>query len=77
VICSPAIHRVHHSPRVEETNANYGQMFSFWDRLFGTYRAPRYDVVADYGLARLAAPEWQGVRGMLATPFRARGIQTF
>jgi hypothetical protein len=41
VICSPAIHRVHHSPRVDETNANYGQMFSFWDRLFGTYRAPR------------------------------------
>jgi sterol desaturase/sphingolipid hydroxylase (fatty acid hydroxylase superfamily) len=77
VIVTPAQHRLHHSPRVDETNANYGQMFSCWDRLFGTYRAPRYDVVADYGLARLAAPEWQGVRGMLATPFRARGIQTF
>lgn len=76
-LATPAIHRVHHSPRIEETNSNYGQMFSFWDRLFGTYRAPRYDVVADYGLARLAAPEWQGLRGMLATPFKARGLATF
>jgi len=76
VIASPAIHRVHHSPRVDETNANYGQTFSFWDRLFGTYRAPRHDVVPAYGLARLDAPEWQGVVGMLATPFKARGIAT-
>lgn len=77
VLATPAIHRVHHSPRVDETNSNYGQMFSFWDRLFGTYREPRHDVVADYGLARLAAPEWQGVGGMLATPFKARGLATF
>jgi len=76
VIATPAIHRVHHSPRVDETNANYGQMFSFWDRLFGTYRAPRHDAVPAYGLARLDAPEWQGVSGMLATPFKARGIAT-
>jgi sterol desaturase/sphingolipid hydroxylase (fatty acid hydroxylase superfamily) len=74
VVASPGIHRVHDSPRVEETNANYGQVFSFWDRLFRTYREPRYGERQDYGLARLGAPEWQGVAGMLATPFRARGL---
>ncbi len=34
---SPLMHRIHHSNRKEETNSNYGSVFSFWDRLFGTY----------------------------------------
>ncbi len=34
---SPLMHRIHHSNRMAETNSNYGSVFSFWDRLFGSY----------------------------------------
>lgn len=36
---TPAMHRVHHSARRAETDSNFGEVFSVWDRLFGTYRA--------------------------------------
>ncbi len=39
LIVTPDMHRVHHSPHIIETDTNYGFWLSFWDRLFGTYRA--------------------------------------
>ncbi len=39
IVVTPDMHRVHHSVEVDETNSNFGFNFSFWDRLFGTYRA--------------------------------------
>ena len=36
---TPALHRLHHSAAQVETDSNYGNVFSFWDRLFGTYRS--------------------------------------
>jgi sterol desaturase/sphingolipid hydroxylase (fatty acid hydroxylase superfamily) len=38
LIVTPDMHRVHHSVIVKETNSNYGFNFSWWDRLFRTYR---------------------------------------
>jgi sterol desaturase/sphingolipid hydroxylase (fatty acid hydroxylase superfamily) len=38
VIVTPDMHRVHHSIQDHETNSNFGFNFSWWDRLFGTYR---------------------------------------
>jgi sterol desaturase/sphingolipid hydroxylase (fatty acid hydroxylase superfamily) len=32
----PYLHRVHHSVKREEHDHNYGAVFSWWDRLFGT-----------------------------------------
>ena len=29
---------MHHSSYQPQTDSNYGTVFSFWDRLFGTYR---------------------------------------
>ena len=37
VVVTPDMHRVHHSVMESETNSNYGNIFSVWDRLFGTY----------------------------------------
>lgn len=39
VIVTPDMHRVHHSLDKQETNRNFGFNFSFWDRLFNTYRS--------------------------------------
>lgn len=36
---TPAMHHVHHSALRAETDSNYGDVFSIWDRMFGTYTA--------------------------------------
>jgi sterol desaturase/sphingolipid hydroxylase (fatty acid hydroxylase superfamily) len=37
VVCTPDMHRVHHHYRQPYSDTNYGNIFSFWDKLFGTY----------------------------------------
>lgn len=39
VIITPDMHRTHHSIVADEGNSNFGSIFPFWDRLFGTYLA--------------------------------------
>lgn len=43
VVVTPDMHRVHHSVLPNETNSNFGFNLSWWDRLFGTYRAQPRD----------------------------------
>lgn len=38
LFASPLMHRIHHSKRKEERNTNYGALFSFWDKLFRTWK---------------------------------------
>jgi sterol desaturase/sphingolipid hydroxylase (fatty acid hydroxylase superfamily) len=37
VLMSPALHKVHHSDNPEHFDKNLGNLFVFWDRIFGTY----------------------------------------
>lgn len=37
VIVSPDMHKVHHHFELPHTDSNYGNIFSIWDRIFGTY----------------------------------------
>lgn len=39
VFVTPRFHQLHHAVRVKK-HANYGHMFVFWDRLFGSYLSP-------------------------------------
>ena len=66
---TPAMHRVHHSRRAAETDTNYSNIFSVWDRLFGTYRAPRPGERIACGLDGCDAPDRQRTAGLLALPF--------
>jgi sterol desaturase/sphingolipid hydroxylase (fatty acid hydroxylase superfamily) len=55
LLVTPNMHCLHHSSFQTETDSNYGQVFSLWDRLFGTYStAPRagYDAM-QIGLAEI------------------------
>ena len=38
IIVSPNMHKVHHHFELPYTDSNYGNIFSIWDRLFGTLR---------------------------------------
>ena len=37
VLVSPDMHKIHHHYRLPYTDSNYGNIFSIWDRLLGTY----------------------------------------
>ena len=37
VLVSPDMHKIHHHYRLPYTDSNYGNIFSIWDRIFGTY----------------------------------------
>jgi sterol desaturase/sphingolipid hydroxylase (fatty acid hydroxylase superfamily) len=69
LIVSPNMHRVHHSDWQPETDSNFASIFSWWDRLAGTFRL-RDDVRAlHYGLREFRKPDWQSLGGLLKTPF--------
>jgi sterol desaturase/sphingolipid hydroxylase (fatty acid hydroxylase superfamily) len=47
---TPNVHKIHHSRAIEETNSNYANLITVYDRLLGTYTpAERADSVV-YGL---------------------------
>jgi len=37
VLVTPSMHRVHHHYVLPYTDTNFGNIFSIWDRIFGTY----------------------------------------
>ncbi len=42
---TPSTHRVHHGVNPQYIDKNYGNLFIFWDRLFGTYAEEKQPVV--------------------------------
>ena len=46
---SPDMHKIHHHYKLPYTDSNYGNIFSIWDRLFGTYSYLERDSV-NYGV---------------------------
>ena len=69
VIATPRMHWVHHSKIREETDSNYGTIFSFWDRLGKTFSLRQDPRNIEYGLDEFREENWQTVPGMLKTPF--------
>lgn len=47
---SPNMHKIHHSRERQFTDTNYSNIFSVWDRLFGTFTPSRLGRRVDYGL---------------------------
>ncbi len=44
MLISPHVHHLHHSANPKHFGMNYGVVFSFWDRLFGTYMEENVNV---------------------------------
>ncbi|BAV09761.1 Sterol desaturase/sphingolipid hydroxylase, fatty acid hydroxylase superfamily [Filimonas lacunae] len=68
VIVTPGMHRVHHHYVRPETDSNYGNIFSFWDRLFGTYSNADTNKL-QYGLDVLTGREDGNLKEQLLLPF--------
>src|SRR5258705_1708180 len=52
IIITPSHHRVHHAINKEYLDKNLGQIFIFWDKLFGTYQEELKEVPPAYGITR-------------------------
>lgn len=47
---TPSLHRVHHGRQARYLDRNYGEVFSVWDRLFGTFTPEDPREPPEYGL---------------------------
>jgi len=54
IIVTPSHHRVHHAMNKEYMDKNLGQIFIFWDKMFGTFQEELDDVPPVYGITRPA-----------------------
>ena len=61
IIVTPSHHRVHHAINKEYIDKNYGQIFIFWDKLFGTFQEELKEVPAVYGITR-PVRTWNPIR---------------
>ncbi|WP_215237523.1 sterol desaturase family protein [Dyadobacter helix] len=70
VLVTPNMHHVHHHYRQPYTDSNYGNIFSVWDRAFGTYKdLSTGDIV--YGIDTHPKPEENGrIINLLGIPFQ-------
>ncbi len=70
-LVTPRVHQIHHSAWRPETDSNYGQVLTLWDRLFHTYVSPD-DVPcpARFGLERFRSVDDQRLGALFAQPIR-------
>lgn len=61
IIVTPSHHRVHHAINPEYLDKNYGQIFIFWDKWFGTYQEELTDKPPVYGITR-PAQTWNPIK---------------
>lgn len=62
------LHRWHHSKKLKESNANYGNNLIIWDIIFGTFFWPKKQHVKEIGLLNPDYPE--GYLAQLSAPFQ-------
>jgi alkylglycerol monooxygenase len=61
IIVTPSHHRVHHAINPEYLDKNHGQIFIFWDKLFGTFQEELASVPPVYGITRPAST-WNPIK---------------
>jgi len=67
---TPNVHKIHHSRALAETNSNYGNVLSIYDRMLGTFTPAERAASVVYGLDDADPVESASFRGLLAMPFR-------
>lgn len=67
VIATPAFHRWHHTSEAEGLDKNFGGLFLFWDRLFGTLYLPAGRQAQHFGVFGEKVPD--SFFGQLLWPF--------
>src|SRR5262245_7195 len=70
VFVTPNVHKIHHSRKVEETNSNYANIVTIYDRMLGTYTPSERAATVVYGLEDADPHAVASFPGLLSMPFR-------
>lgn len=71
VFITPLMHKVHHHYMQPLTDTNFGNIFSFWDRLFGTFAQVDNTTELIYGIDTHMSPkENDNMGNLLKVPFQ-------
>jgi len=70
IIVSPRMHGIHHSTRADETNSNYYNLLSCWDRLHRSLRLDVPQAAVTIGVDGFSTPEDVTLERSLLLPFR-------
>lgn len=69
IFITPNLHQVHHHYQLPYTDCNYGDIFSVWDRMFGTLALPEA-IVLKYGIDKgIAESKKEKFIELLLNPF--------
>lgn len=69
-IVSPSMHKIHHHYKLPYTDSNYGNIFSIWDRMLGTYLEMNPDKIV-YGIDTFPDEERNSsLKELLKQPFQ-------
>ncbi|MCW7458298.1 sterol desaturase family protein [Leptospira bandrabouensis] len=85
IFVTPSHHRVHHAMNPEYIDRNYGGVFIFWDRMFGTFceetKEPRYGLVSQLHTYDPVTAELHVFRDLFSdlwkTKYKWQGIRSF
>lgn len=70
-LVTPNMHHVHHHYVLPQTDTNYGNIFSVWDRIFGTFSYMKQEDIT-YGIdTHLDESEHSKITKMLKIPFES------
>lgn len=69
ILVPPSMHRVHHSELRQETDSNYGTIFSWWDRLLRSFRLRQDPQAIRFGIGEFDSDAWQRPLRLLTLPF--------
>ena len=72
---TPNMHKVHHSLDITESNSNYSNIFSVWDRIFGTYGKKESYADITYGLDYVPEKASNSFWQLIAWPIKS--VQIF
>jgi sterol desaturase/sphingolipid hydroxylase (fatty acid hydroxylase superfamily) len=73
---TPDMHKVHHSRERAETDSNYANLFSFFDRWFGTFTPSSRGPFVHYGIRGYDTPATQSIGSVLLLPFRPPALDS-
>jgi creatinine amidohydrolase/Fe(II)-dependent formamide hydrolase-like protein len=70
IFISPAQHQIHHSTAMKHRDKNFGLIFSFWDRMFGTLYVPKGYEAIDYGINKEEKNPFKTTWELYVMPFK-------